>query len=299
MSLGEIWTCLWRSKRLLLVGWLLGAALGITVGLLSRPVYRATALLASAPSTKGGALSALAGQFGGLADLSGLSMGGEQEVEYSIAIMQSEEFLERFIADEGLLKVLFADEWDPVRQRWGGNGVSGFAAFSQKYLGAPSTDGPPGAGPSVWRGYKRLAPLIDIRRDKRTQIITVAVDWRDPVIAARWANRLPQRLNEEARRRAIDQSERSLQYVDEQLAKTNVVEVRTALFRLAESAHRSAMSARVAADSAFRVLAPAVVPQERIAPKRAYIAIAGSMLGLMLACVYALSRRTPRMGDRA
>ena len=75
--------------------------------------YKATALLAPADSD-GGGLSSVLGQFGGLASIAGVNIGGGESSESQIAqeIMKSWSFIEKFISDNDLeLKVYAAEGW--------------------------------------------------------------------------------------------------------------------------------------------------------------------------------------------
>ena len=61
-------------------------------------------------------------------------------------------------------------------------------------------------------------------------------------------------------------------------------------YDLIESQTRISMLADVREEYVFQVVDPAVVPDQRIAPKRSLIAVLGTMLGAMLALVAVLVR---------
>jgi hypothetical protein len=60
----------------------------------------------------------LVSQFGGLASLGGLSLSGsERKAEY-LGILQSQALIARFISQNNLIPVLYADGWDEGKNAW-------------------------------------------------------------------------------------------------------------------------------------------------------------------------------------
>ena len=85
----------------------------VLAALLMTPIYRAEVLMAPALFEEGEpALSALAAQFGGLASFGGPNLGRGSDTDKAIASLNSREFTEKFIEDEQLFPVLFADKPD-------------------------------------------------------------------------------------------------------------------------------------------------------------------------------------------
>ena len=66
---------LWRRKWLLIATGLIGTLIGVYIALTSESIYQAEITLVPAESESGG-MSALARQFGGLAALGGVNLGG-------------------------------------------------------------------------------------------------------------------------------------------------------------------------------------------------------------------------------
>ena len=63
------------------------------------------------------------GQFGGLASLAGVNLGGgaNNDTEVSLAVLRSREFTEAFIRDRNLLPLIFEECWDADANRWKGD----------------------------------------------------------------------------------------------------------------------------------------------------------------------------------
>ncbi len=117
----------------------------------------------------------------------------------------------------------------------------------------------------------------------------MAIQWREPSEAARWANSYVALANEIVRTRALDDSSRNIRYLKEQIPKTDVVEIQRAMYGLMENEAKVNMLANTRKEYAFRVIDPAVSPEERIWPRRTLIVITGGALGGILGVLFALA----------
>jgi uncharacterized protein involved in exopolysaccharide biosynthesis len=296
VTIAMLWAAVRRDRRL--VRWIAGVTvlIALLVALFATPVYEASAMLAPPPaSAETGGLSELAGQFGGLAALAGLGMGGRQDTDQSLVILTSEQFLRRFIDAEGVAQALYAKQWDPVAKRW--HPASGPGAWignvMQTFSGWLSPEAihvPSDGSPDPWQVYHRFEKMITVDTDKRTHIITLSVRWKDPVVAAAWVNALVKHLNSDTRGRAVAEANASLGYVADQLAKTQVFELRQALYHIAENEQKRAMVANTREEFALRVLAKAEPPHERSFPKRSLLVLGGLIGGLILGVLAAIAR---------
>jgi len=137
--------------------------------------------------------------------------------------------------------------------------------------------------PTLWFAVKRFRDnIITIHIDTKRGVTIVAVEWTDPATAARWANGFVSLANEIIRTRALDESRRNISYLNGQLAQTNEVEVRGAIYNLVESEMKKAMLANGKIEYAFQVADPAVPPEIRARPKRTLIVMMGALLGLII-----------------
>lgn len=262
-TLGDLLEALARQRVLVVGTVLVVAALATAIAFLLTPVYRAEVVMLPVTDEETG-LKSIVGQFGGLASLAGVNLPSGGQQEEVIAILESRAFTAAFISDRQLLPTLFADRWDPATKSW--------------------TD--PQDEPSLGEAVEMFNGRVrDISSLAGTQAVTLAIEWPDADLAADWANDLAARLNESVRRRDIARAERSIEYLNRQLEKTQVREVQRALFRLLESQLKTVMLAEVNDEYVMRVIDPAVAPpaDDFIRPKRALIIAVGFVLGLVLA----------------
>ena len=148
-----------------------GLVLGGLVVFLAEPVYRAEVLLVTVEDEPGAGLGDLAGQLGGLAQIAGIDLDGKSNVWVPISMLKSRAFSEQFIEDNNLMPIIFSDEWDAEENAW-----------SEKVKDDP---------PSLWDAYKVFDEDIrGIDWNSTTQLVVLSIKWRDPEVAAVWANDL-------------------------------------------------------------------------------------------------------------
>ncbi len=277
IDLMELWQVLVENKKLIGIITGTATALAVILALVLTPIYRAETLLVPVSKEQAGGLAALAGQFGGLADLAGINIGGGGSTEESIATLKSRELTKAFIKEEGLMPILFEDAWDENEKAW-----------KKKWWNFSDDND----GPTAWDAYELFDKNIrSVNVDKKTNLVTVAIEWEDPELAAKWANKLVKRVNQERRQEAIEEAEKSIKYLEDQLQKTGVVEIQQSIYKLIEAQTKTKMVASTREEYAFKVIDKAVVPEEKAKPKRKLIVILGFILGGMAGVFTAFFRR--------
>jgi uncharacterized protein involved in exopolysaccharide biosynthesis len=257
---------IWKRRWLIVICGLVFGILGATYSLLVTPVFRAQVTLLPVLNKPGQGLMGQLGALGGLAGLAGINLEGGDKAE-PMAVLNSKDFARSFIEDEKLLTVVLYDKWDEKTGKW-------------KAQGGPDQ-------PDIRDAVERFDKEIRrVGEDRKTGVITLIVDWKDPVEAAKWANMLAARINVQMRQRAIENADRSINYLRAELSTTKEVSLQQSISRLIESQMQTMMMARGNAEYAFRVVDEARVPKRRMFPKRALISIGCAMIGGFLACAW-------------
>jgi len=248
---------------------------GVT-GLFVERQYEASTVLS--PVTEeisgrvGGGLSALASQYSGLASLAGINLGGMGgKKEEAIAVLQSELLTERYIRDNDLLPVLFSKLWDPTTQKW--------------------TTSDPKKTPTLWKAngyFKKIRGIVD---DKKSGTVILTITWKDPKQAAKWANDLVRITNSYLREKAIQEAQRNIAYLNEQAAKTNVIEAQKSIYSLLETEINKEMLARGREEYALKVLDPAFVPEKPSSAGPVLLALLGFGLGCTVSVLLVFGKR--------
>ena len=248
----------------------------ISIGILSalyissvERTYIATTLIKSSSkvgSTGDSAASGLAGLLGVQASTAIVS--NQNDIDSTIAIMISREFLEKFIVDHDLLKEIFIDDWDRENNTWK-NEV-----------------------PLITDGYYLLREAIKVTFDPiaftRRQIgfAELEVAWPNGKTAAYIANNLVKDLNQFLASQMIVEAESSVEFIDQQFTKTNVLAFRESLSKLKTEQIRNMMLANSSKDFALRVIDDALIPEFPSTPKRMQFVLIATALGLIASIVF-------------
>jgi len=269
-SLFDIWRILTRYKWMIVGITVLCTLASTLLALLMTPVYRAEVLIA--PVTERDNSSRFAAQlneFSGIAALAGVNVERGGRKNEAIATLKSRLITEQFIKDEKLLPVLFRKKWDEDNQRW--------------------HDADPEDIPTLGDAHEVFDEEVRrIREDRKTGLVVLSIEWEDPDEAARWANELVRRVNALLRNKAVRESESAINYVQEQLKQTSVVELRQVLHRLIESEMKEIILAKINQEFAFRVIDPAVAAEEAFKPNMTLMLLLGAMLGTLGSVILAL-----------
>jgi uncharacterized protein involved in exopolysaccharide biosynthesis len=244
----------WRYWLLIGVTGLAVALAGVYLALTTRPVYRAEVVVTEVSNDHNGTGGSLTSSLGGLASFVGLNMpaGASQE---AAAVLNSRYLTEQFISQHKLVNEILGKT---PRQ-------------------------------SLWLAVDRFRTrVLSITESKEKGTTTVALQWTDPQQVAQWANDYVALANEILRTRALDDSSRAIGYLKEQIQKTDAVEVQRALYGLIESETKTNMLANTRKEYAFTVVDPAVVPEQRVWPKRTLIVVSAGVLGGLLGLFIAL-----------
>lgn len=271
IRLAELWGIVWSGKWRIIGVTLAFALLSVWYALSATEWYRAEVLLAPAEERN---VSSLQNQLGGIAALAGVSIGSGDSVE-AVATLKSREFARKFIAEQGLLTVLFAEAWDAENQRW--------------------LEQDPHRQPDMRDAVRFFhEEMLRVSEDRATGLVTLAIEWTDPELAAEWAAELVSRLNAIMRARALREAETNVAYLQQELAQTNVVTLQQAVGRLLESELQKLMLARGTQEFAFRVIDSAEPPKRRVRPKRSLIVIVGTLAGGLVSLAWIFLGRALR-----
>ena len=258
------------EKKLIFLLTIVSIAVAVAVAFLLTPIYRAEILLAPVSDDQSAASSGFANQLSGIASFTGISLGGNVGgKDEFIATLQSRVLIDVYVRENNLLPIIFEDDWDNGAGKWKDNDLSNV--------------------PTLWDAYKLIEKKVrQVTVDKKTGLVTLAIEWKEPELAARWADGLVKRANLYLRQKAVEHVESNLAYLQEQAHKSNSVELQRVIYRLMEAEVKKAMLANVNEEFAFKIIDPAVVPEEKVRPRRAIIIVVGGVLGFSVAYAVAL-----------
>tara|TARA_B100000212_G_C27382563_1_gene537740 strand:+ start:283 stop:972 length:690 start_codon:yes stop_codon:yes gene_type:complete len=190
---------------------------------------------------------------------------GKVTTEEAAAILTSRRFIENFINDNKLLPILFAESWDKKERKW------------KLDLDSP---------PTLLDGYELMVDSLEISYDD--SLITLELFFASQEEVAEILNSLIFDVNSYIRNRSINESEKNIAFLQQEISKTQLSASRDMLYRIVEQQTQSIMIANTREDYAFKVIDPGVKPIQPAGPNRKLIVIIATILGLVLSCLYVL-----------
>ncbi|OXR99880.1 Wzz/FepE/Etk N-terminal domain-containing protein [Shewanella algae] len=294
IDLRELFSVIWQGKWLIAGVTLVFAVASVVIALMLPNTYKSEALLAPASEEQGaGGLAGLASQFGGLASMAGINLGGKggtDRTQLAIEVLKSRQFIGDFIEKHQILPELMAvDKW---------NMADNTLSFdSDVYVQESKTwvrkvNLPFQPKPSLQEAYKEFLKIFNVNKDNETGMINISVEHRSPFIAKQWIDWLIADINLAMKERDVYEATRSTEFLNKQIELTNVADIRTILYKLVEEQAKTIMFAEVRDEYVFKTIDPAFIPEEKAKPKRALIVVLVTLLGGVLGLAAVLLRFT-------
>jgi uncharacterized protein involved in exopolysaccharide biosynthesis len=254
-----------QSFKYVLLGGLL-FAIGGGVYTFSQPeIYRAEALVSPINNSDGATPGGFSNQFSGLASLIGISNQSSSNVEVNAAIIQSGNFLKGFIEKNDLMPLIFFDQWDQENKAWRDK-----------------------IKPPISMAITKLQNSIKV--EKQFSLRLIVVQWTDPQQAASWANELIRHLNDYIRQQKINESKRSIKFLEQELGKTTLVNNENMLFGLIEEQTKNIVLASARDEYAFKFIDPAIPPKNKISPLNTQNIILSGLFGFIISSLFVFFR---------
>lgn len=284
-----------RYKWLIIVGTILSACLSVVVAINQPNTYTTQVFLSPVSKSDSGGLANIAGQFGGLASLAGVSLGGAEgsDVDAALEFMASRGFLQEFINHRELMPELLAlESWDkdtkkPIYD------LDIYNPESKTWTRKPPTG--KSAIPTAWEGYEKLSAQINAIDLTKKGLIELNVTTVSPDLSVKLTNWLIEDINEFWRAKDTKEAEEVIEYLKDQALKTNVSELRSVFYELIADQTRTKLLSSVGDYHLLKPLSPVVYPEEKSGPSRALICVGitffGGLLSLIVAFVLTLRSR--------
>ncbi len=291
IDLKELWNAIWAGKWLIIGITFVFSVASVLYALSLPDEYKSTALLAPASSSSSSQLGKLAGQFGGLASLAGINLGGggaEDKTVIAMEIMKTWGFLEKFIKDNNIeVEVFAAEGWDRATDTLKID-PDLYDVENQEWV----RDFKPSKGqklePSGWELYEEFKDRISVSQDKTSGLITVSVEYFSPILAKKWTDELVKVINSHIQQQDRAEATKSIAYLNDKIKETNIADMQEVFYQLIEEQTKTLMLAEVSDEYVFKTLSVAKVAAEEARPKRELIIVTGAFFGILVSLAYIL-----------
>jgi uncharacterized protein involved in exopolysaccharide biosynthesis len=290
IDLGELWRAVWAGKLTIIAISFIFAVASIFFALSKPNVYKASAILAPTSSKGSGGLAGLAGQFGGLASMAGINLGGGggDKTALVLEIIKSRSFIENYIAKHELLVPIMAGEnWDMATDTLMLNNEL-YDQLNNKWLREGNSSQK--SEPSSWAAYKKFSNMLSVSQNKATSLVTIGIEYFSPTLAKQWLSWLISDINDFMRDQDQKEAQDSIDYLTLQLKNIQVTTMETVFYQLIEEQTKSMMLTKITAEYILKTIDPPQYPDKKSGPKRALIVVLGTMLGGMLSILIVLIR---------
>jgi uncharacterized protein involved in exopolysaccharide biosynthesis len=270
-NFGATLTSMLRNWRLFAISSALGLAIGIAQVSLTDQMFRADVSLS--PVDQSTPLLSQVGSALGLAGLTGIVPGlggGDRDTEQMLALFGSREFALKFIQQYDLAPEMFPDRWSPGTRTW----KSGRSVI-------PWAKGP--SQPTRRELLQKFSELRTIGYDKQTGVVHVRLEWSSPKRAEQLLAQLVRDFNDFSRVRAKAEADSAIAFLRQELAKTDVTELRQALSRVMQQQMTRIMMATVQQEYALRTIDRSAASEKPARPRYLVTPVLWVLAALVLA----------------
>lgn len=252
ISISDLFSALYKAKLSVIIGTLLFAILSVAIALSLPNKYKSRATLIVNSQSSGG-LASLAGSLGGLAGMAGINLsGGQDNVNPMIAreLVTSQAFILEFIDKHNLLVDIMATKgWDKQTDE---------LIVDTDLYDKNSSIWLIGDNPTLETRPKRedivkeFRDIIQLKEDSKTGVLTLSAEFYSPALAQQWLTWFIDDINETIRRNDIEESTKSIKYLEGLIRETDNTHFLQTFNTLIEEQSKKLMLSKVRTDYVFK-----------------------------------------------
>lgn len=294
VDVGALIGTVWKGKWLVAGFTSVFAFLALAYALSLPNIYRSEARLTQAEQA-GNSLSSLVQQYAGLASVAGISLGGDSDqIRYAVEVLESRRFLALLMDKHDILVPLMAAEnWN---EETGRLVIDDDIYDEASKVWVRDVNPPYAPEPSLEEAYELWSEQLTV--NSVGSFVTISVEHVSPVIAQEWVKVVIEEINAFVKQEEVDEAQRSISYLTEELERTTIAESRSLLFDLIQRQTETIMLANVRDEYVFKTIDPPLIPLDKTGPNRLSVLILITLVGAFIgvAAVFArdywLTKRT-------
>lgn len=220
-------------------------------------------------------------QFGAIASFAGLGMPIAQEIDkssFALQILETRDFFEKLIADELFLTELIAVDGFDKNSFKPTYDLNLYNFKDNKLLPDYKSK------ISIEKMHIKFLQSIEITKTDRG-FTEITIIHYSPVIAKRWLELIFNKMNESIKEIKTLEAEKSIAYLNKELALARESELKKVIAELIESQIQTMMISNISDDFVFSLVDSPRIAEKKFAPHRAKICILATILGFILLCM--------------
>ena len=244
---------LFKHKWLIIGLVLLAGLAAVFFSLRMTNIYRSEATIVPRQEEKSAtppSIAILRGLGGMAEELAGLGSGGSLD---KFQVVLKSRFLSQRIVDKyKLMPRLFEEDWDSEKKAW---------------LINPA--------PTFQDAYRSLMGMLNVSRDRKSEVMTIKFDHKDPHFAKEMADHYLTELSETLREETLKDAKENQRFLRRQLEQTPDTLMKEKISAMLAREIEKEIFARAQTYYSFQVLDPPFVPDldKKVKPRRALICI--------------------------
>lgn len=250
------------------------------------PIYVSEIRVAPVTSDSSG-FGGLSNKIGGFAaGLVGIDLGsgGVESDVVTIETLRSSQFIMEFLESNNAVPIVMAVNLYDKRED--------VFLFDESLYDSQTKTWISGKQPSTWKVLKRFnRDFLYIEKEGKTGVITIQIRSPSPLLSKQWVAKIVDDLNAHMKAKALRGAQLSLDYLNEQVTKTELNEMRSVFYSLIEEQHKSMMFATAKEEYALRVLNEPVLVDSPVSPNVPFVLIAVFFSTVSLSVIVVLLRR--------
>ena len=120
------------------------------------------------------------------------------------------------------------------------------------------------AAPSIQEAVRSFRQIYIVSENKKNGFVTISIDFYSPYVSKEWIDLIIENINETMRVQAVSIATSSLNYLNEQISKTNISEIKIVLSELAKSETQKIMLSKSSPEYVFKTIDKAFAPEIKI-----------------------------------
>ncbi len=295
VSLSSIPQLVWRYKIFIICFTAFFSGLMVAYAISKPNVYTVQGLYMPKGAEEGGSLAKLAGQFGGLASMAGVNLGGggANKTDVALELLRSRAFLQGFIEKHDLIVPLLAvKKWDHLSDRL----IYNEELYDvEKQLWIRKAPAGKKVIPTAWEAFPKLMKNLSVDYASKKGTLSIQLTYYSPEIAAKWLDLLVKEMNLFWQKRTQRETKKYINLLQEQAEQTNNSELQTILYSLIGEQTKTLLLNNITSEVMFETVAPIIIPEEKSAPSRALLCIVAfifsGFISLLISVFYGLNRQ--------
>ncbi|MAR94903.1 MAG: hypothetical protein CMD46_00840 [Gammaproteobacteria bacterium] len=279
IDLRVIFNIIWKRKIIIAAATAVIGLFSVLYSLSLPNIYESKVVLAPSTASESTNIN-ISGTAGALARVAGIDLGGGSDkgpnINLAVEKITSRQFVKDFINKNNFQPELLASKnWDSAQN---------IIVYSKK--GYDSKNDSLTYSPRDIDVYKGYMDRIGVFFDKRTKFTHISFKHYSPYFAKELLDNLVLTINNDIRDIDVKVAKESIKFLEDQIAKTNVSDLKLIFSKLIEKNIKTVLLAEVNPEFVFTVVDPAYVPDLKSAPSRGLMCILITIFGFLFVLTF-------------